>query len=81
MVCEYRCNLAAVVAEVDRLLRPEGKLIVRDTVEIINELESMVKSMQWEVRMTYSKENEGLLCVQKSTWRPTESETLKYAIA
>lgn len=81
MVCEYRCNLVAVVAEVDRLLRPEGKLIVRDTVEIINELESMVKSMQWEVRMTYSKENEGLLCVQKSTWRPTVSETLKYAIA
>lgn len=76
-----RCNLVAVVAEVDRLLRPEGKLIVRDTVEIINELESMVKAMQWEVRMTYSKENEGLLCVQKSTWRPTVSETLKYAIA
>lgn len=76
-----RCNLVAVVAEVDRLLRPEGKLIVRDTVEIINELEGMVKSMQWEVRMTYSKENEGLLCVQKSTWRPTESESLKYAIA
>lgn len=76
-----RCNLVAVVAEVDRLLRPEGKLIVRDTVEIINDLEGMVKSMQWEVRMTYSKENEGLLCVQKSTWRPTESETLKYAIA
>lgn len=70
----------AVVAEVDRLLRPEGKLIVRDSVEIINELENMVKSMQWEVRMTYSKENEGLLCVQKSMWRPNDSETLKYAI-
>jgi hypothetical protein len=69
-----RCNLASLVAEV------EGKLIVRDTVEVINELESMVKSMQWEVRMTYSKDKEGLLCVQKSTWRPKETETLKYAI-
>jgi len=75
-----RCNLASLVAEVDRILRPEGKLIVRDTVEVINELESMVKSMQWEVRMTYSKDKEGLLCVQKSTWRPKETETLKYAI-
>ncbi|KAJ0097697.1 hypothetical protein Patl1_27985 [Pistacia atlantica] len=64
-----RCNLVAVVAEVDRILRPEGKLIVRDNVETINELESLVKSMQWEVRMTYSKDKEGLLCVQKSMWR------------
>jgi hypothetical protein len=69
------------VAEVDRILRPEGKLIVRDTAEIINELESLVKSMKWEVRMTYSKDSEGFLCVQKSMWRPTELETVEYAIA
>ncbi|CAI8598894.1 unnamed protein product [Vicia faba] len=75
-----RCSLASLLAEVDRILRPEGKLIVRDTVEIINELESMVRSMQWEVRMTYSKDKEGLLCVQKSKWRPKETETLQYAI-
>lgn len=75
-----RCNLVAVVAEVDRILRPEGKLIVRDDVETINELESMVKGMRWEVRMTYSKDKEGLLCVEKSTWRPKEWDTVKYAI-
>jgi len=68
------------MAEVDRILRPEGKLIVRDTTEIINEVAAMVKSMQWEVRMTYSKEKVGFLCVQKSMWRPTEFETLEYAI-
>lgn len=71
----------AVVAEVDRILRPEGKLIVRDEVDIVSELESMLRSMHWEVRMTYSKDNEGLLCVQKSKWRPTESEKLNYALA
>ncbi|KAM1052515.1 hypothetical protein ACFX13_000101 [Malus domestica] len=76
-----RCNLVAVVAEVDRILRPEGTLIVRDEVGTINELENMVRSMQWEVRMTYSKDKEGLLCVKKSIWRPKESETLQYAIA
>ncbi|WVZ21209.1 hypothetical protein V8G54_008531 [Vigna mungo] len=75
-----RCNLAAVVAEADRILRPEGKLIVRDSVEIIEELESMVRSLQWKVRMTYSKDKEGLLCVQKSMWRPKEQEKLEYAI-
>ncbi|XWS29914.1 hypothetical protein CRYUN_Cryun24cG0071400 [Craigia yunnanensis] len=76
-----RCNLVAVVAEVDRILRPEGKLIVRDNVEIINELENMLRSMQWEVRMIYSKDKEGLLCVQKSMWRPKEVEMITYAIA
>ncbi|XP_028770712.1 probable methyltransferase PMT26 [Neltuma alba] len=76
-----RCNLVAVVAEVDRILRPEGKLIVRDNVDIITELESMVRAMKWEVRMTYSKDKEGLLCVEKSMWRPTESEKLEYALA
>lgn len=76
-----RCNLVAVVAEVDRILRPQGKLIVRDNVETIKELEDLVRSMQWEVRLTYSKDKEGLLCVQKSMWRPKEMETIALAIA
>jgi len=69
-----RCKLLAVFAEVDRVLRPQGKLIVRDTADTINELESMAKSLKWEVRMTYTKGNEGLLCVEKSMWRPKEVE-------
>ncbi|KAM3353325.1 hypothetical protein ACQJBY_024471 [Aegilops geniculata] len=69
-----RCKLLGVFAEVDRILRPEGKLIVRDDAETISELESMAKSLQWEVRMTYAKGKEGLLCVQKTTWRPKEIE-------
>ncbi|XP_010270332.1 PREDICTED: probable methyltransferase PMT26 isoform X2 [Nelumbo nucifera] len=76
-----RCNLVAVVAEVDRILRPEGKLIVRDNVETIGELSNMARSLQWEIRMTYSQDNEGLLCLQKTVWRPTEQETISYAIA
>ncbi|KAJ9177832.1 hypothetical protein P3X46_013002 [Hevea brasiliensis] len=76
-----RCNLVAVVVEVDRILRPEGKLIVRDNVETVSELENIVRSMHWEVRMTYSKDKEGLLYVEKSIWRPEESETITYAIA
>ncbi|KAF5813548.1 putative S-adenosyl-L-methionine-dependent methyltransferase [Helianthus annuus] len=76
-----KCNMTALVAEVDRILRPEGKLIIRDTVDITNEVENMARSMNWEVRLTYSKDKEGLLCVQKSMWRPTELETIPYAIA
>ncbi|KAK2986207.1 hypothetical protein RJ640_000369 [Escallonia rubra] len=76
-----RCKLEAVIAEVDRILRPEGKLIVQDSVETIAEVEKMAKSLQWKIRLTYSNDSEGLLCVQKTLWRPTEAEAIFSAIA
>lgn len=76
-----KCNLMALVAEVDRILRPEGKIIVRDSVDVISELEGIFKSMQWDIRMAYSKDKEGLLCAKKTLWRPKEEEEVKYSIA
>ncbi|XP_073303307.1 probable methyltransferase PMT26 [Primulina huaijiensis] len=76
-----RCSIMALVSEVDRILRPEGNIIVRDTVKIISELENIFKSMQWDIRMTYSKNKEGMLCAQKTMWRPKDEETIQYAIA
>ncbi|KAL9253575.1 putative methyltransferase PMT26 [Drosera capensis] len=76
-----KCSFMGLVAEADRILRPEGKLIVRDKVEIVTELESLLRAMKWEIRMTYSKDKEGLLCAQKTMWRPTDTETLAYAKA
>ncbi|KAF8711189.1 hypothetical protein HU200_029202 [Digitaria exilis] len=64
-----------VVVEVDRILRPNGKLIVRDDKETVDEIKSVVRSLQWEVRMTVSKNKEAMLCARKTTWRPTEIET------
>ncbi|GAB4835577.1 hypothetical protein Ancab_000486 [Ancistrocladus abbreviatus] len=76
---KQKCNFQGLVAEVDRILRPDGKLIVRDNIEVITELESMLRAMHWEIRMTYSKDKEGLLCAQKTMWRPNEVEILTYA--
>lgn len=77
----YRCNLVSVMAEIDRILRPQGTLIIRDDVETIGEVEKMVKSMNWNVKLSQSKDNESVLSVQKSLWRPMETETIKSAIA
>lgn len=60
------------MSEVDRLLRPKGSFIVRDTIYMIREVEIMATSMHWKVQLSYSKGEEGLLCVQKSMWRPQE---------
>ncbi|KMT19667.1 hypothetical protein BVRB_1g010530 [Beta vulgaris subsp. vulgaris] len=76
-----RCNFVAVMAEADRILRPQGSLIVRDNAETVAEVESMAKSLQWKIRFSFSKDNEGLLCVQKTRWRPSDVETITSAIA
>ncbi|PKA51739.1 putative methyltransferase PMT26 [Apostasia shenzhenica] len=69
-----RCVLFPVIVEVDRILRPEGKLIVRDETKTIREIENILKSLQWKITMTYSKENEGLLSAKKTNWRPQEEQ-------
>lgn len=71
-----RCKLLPVIAEVDRVLRPEGKLIVRDDMATVKEVQSIARSLHWEVRMTVSKQGQGLLCVRKTMWRPTQVEAL-----
>ncbi|KAK4490685.1 hypothetical protein RD792_001377 [Penstemon davidsonii] len=63
-----RCKLVGVMAEVDRIARPGGKLIVRDEASTIKEVENLLKSLHWEV--TFSKNQEGILSAQKSDWRP-----------
>lgn len=65
-----RCSLVAVMAEVDRILRPGGYVIFRDKVDTLNEMESMIRSLQWDIRLTYTQEKEGILCAQKTMWRP-----------
>ncbi|CAM0950194.1 unnamed protein product [Alopecurus aequalis] len=71
-----RCNLRPVIAEVDRILRPEGKMIVREDRETAEEVQRIAKSLHWEVRMDVSREGEKLLCFEKTMWRPTQVEAL-----
>ncbi|GAB4848508.1 hypothetical protein Ancab_003215 [Ancistrocladus abbreviatus] len=65
-----RCKLPPVMAEIDRMVRPGGKLIVRDESGAIGEVENLLKSLHWEVHLTFSKDQEGILSAQKSSWRP-----------
>ncbi|CAN1344398.1 Probable methyltransferase PMT27 [Linum perenne] len=63
-----RCKLVPVLAEVDRILRPGGKFIVRDESKTIQEVETILKSLHWEIKL--SKDQEGILSAQKGDWRP-----------
>ncbi|XP_052114818.1 probable methyltransferase PMT27 [Arachis duranensis] len=70
----FMCKLAPVIVEVDRIVRPGGSLVVRDESNAISEVESLLKSLHWEV--TLSKDQEGVLFAKKGYWRPTSFVSL-----
>ncbi|EXB63944.1 putative methyltransferase PMT28 [Morus notabilis] len=65
------CNQPVwIVVEMDRMLRPGGWTIIRDKVEILGPLEGILKSLNWDIRLTYAQDKEGIICAQKNMWRP-----------
>ncbi|XP_010254849.1 PREDICTED: probable methyltransferase PMT28 [Nelumbo nucifera] len=66
-----RCKQpVGIVVEMDRILRPGGWTIIRDKVQILEHLEVILRSLHWEIRMTYAQDKEGIMCAQKTMWRP-----------
>ena len=61
--------------EMDRILRPDGWAIFRDSVEVLRNVEDTVKSLHWDVVLAYTQGNEELLVVQKRFWRPTQADS------
>lgn len=37
-----------MLVEIDRMLRPEGTLVVRDRADIINKVAQVAKAVRWE---------------------------------
>ncbi|GAA0142738.1 methyltransferase [Lithospermum erythrorhizon] len=70
-----RCKIDPLIVEIDRVLRPGGKLIVRDESGIIEEVERFLRSLHWEIHMTFSKNQEGMLSAEKTEWRPNSYES------
>ncbi|KAJ8445462.1 hypothetical protein Cgig2_031275 [Carnegiea gigantea] len=45
------CNLKDILIEMDRILRPEGAVIIRDEVDVLVRVKKMVAGMRWDSRM------------------------------
>ncbi|KAF8768938.1 hypothetical protein HU200_007078 [Digitaria exilis] len=59
---KIRCRQpVAIVVEMDRILRPGGWAIIRDKLEILDPLETILKSLHWEIVMTFRKDKEGIM--------------------
>ncbi|CAA2998326.1 probable methyltransferase PMT23 [Olea europaea subsp. europaea] len=61
-----RCDMIDVAVEMDRVLRPGGYLLVQESMEIINKLVSILKSLHWSVNV----HQEQFLVGKKEFWRP-----------
>ncbi|GKU91987.1 hypothetical protein SLEP1_g5781 [Rubroshorea leprosula] len=46
-----RCNMSTIMLEMDRILRPGGHAYVHDSIDVIDELQDIAKSMGWKVHL------------------------------
>ncbi|XP_052728859.1 probable methyltransferase PMT12 isoform X2 [Vigna angularis] len=51
-----RCNLSSIMLEMDRILRPGGHVYIRDSLEIMDELQEIGKAIGWHVMLRDTEE-------------------------
>lgn len=73
----YRCELEDILLEMDRILRPEGSIIIRDDVDILVKVKSIINGLDWESQIVDHEdgplEREKLLFAVKKYWTSSVS--------
>jgi hypothetical protein len=49
---ENKCKFEDILLEMDRILRPEGAVIIRDKVDVLVKVEKIANAMRWQTRLT-----------------------------
>ncbi|GMH09620.1 hypothetical protein Nepgr_011461 [Nepenthes gracilis] len=50
-IYQDRCDITYILLEMDRILRPEGTVIFRDTVEVLVKIKSIGDGMRWKTQI------------------------------
>lgn len=68
-----RCHLVDVMVEMDRILRPEGTAVIRDSPEIIDKVQRIATAIRWELEVHESEPEsqleEKILVATKKFWK------------
>ncbi|KAG2302180.1 hypothetical protein Bca52824_030831 [Brassica carinata] len=48
---QNRCNVEDILLEMDRILRPEGLVIFRDEVDVLNDVRKIAYGMRWDTKL------------------------------
>ncbi|XP_057484153.1 probable methyltransferase PMT11 [Actinidia eriantha] len=51
-----RCNISIIMLEMDRILRPGGRVYIRDSLSVMDELQELGKAMGWHVSLRDTSE-------------------------
>lgn len=46
-----RCNVSSIMVEMDRILRPGGRVYIRDSLAIMDELQEIAKAIGWHASL------------------------------
>ncbi|KAJ9706438.1 hypothetical protein PVL29_001781 [Vitis rotundifolia] len=71
-IYQDRCDITHILLEIDRILRPEGTAIFRDTVEVLVKIQSITDGMRWNSQIMDHESGpfnpEKILVAVKSYW-------------
>lgn len=51
-----RCSMSTIMLEMDRMLRPGGHVYIRDSIDVMDELQEIAKAMGWRVLLRETAE-------------------------
>ncbi|XP_062200241.1 probable methyltransferase PMT14 isoform X1 [Phragmites australis] len=75
---QNRCDVEDILLEMDRILRPEGAVILRDNVDVLNKVRSTVAGMRWKSKLLDHEDGpqipEKILIAVKEYWVGSEEE-------
>ncbi|KAJ4803484.1 S-adenosyl-L-methionine-dependent methyltransferases superfamily protein [Rhynchospora pubera] len=47
-IYQDRCDISYILLEMDRILRPEGTVVIRDTVDVLTKVQAIASGMRWK---------------------------------
>ncbi|KAI0499867.1 hypothetical protein KFK09_018075 [Dendrobium nobile] len=76
-----RCDIEDILLEMDRILRPEGTVIIRDDVDVVIKIKSFTDGMRWESQVVDHEDGplqrEKLLLAVKTYWTASDDISQK----
>jgi hypothetical protein len=69
-----RCQFEDILLEMDRILRPEGAVIIRDKVDVLVKVEKIANAMRWKTRLA---DHVALMYLRRFSSRSSNTGTLQ----
>lgn len=75
----FRCNADDILLEMDRILRPEGAVIIRDDVDTLIKVKRIIAGMRWDSKLVDHEDGplvpEKVLIAVKQYWVTNSTST------